>query len=59
MSQPDRIKKDLLQRLKIERREYASDLEHSRSESYKVVVAEQLERLDKVITELEMELTSE
>ena len=53
MTDTERKKKDLLQRLKAERREYASDLEYSRSESYKVEVARQLERLDKVITELE------
>lgn len=53
MTDFERKKKDLLQRLRTERKEYASDLEHSRSEAYKVEVARQLERLDKVITELE------
>lgn len=55
MSDLQRKKKDLLQRLKIERQEYASDLINSRSESYKVEVAKQLERLDKVISEIESE----
>lgn len=55
MSDPERKKKDLLQRLKIERREYASDLINSRSEAYKLEVARQLERLDKVISKLESE----